>query len=139
MEEDIKVRQDKLHADWPKIDADRGKRRANMKAFNERWRERRLKEKPTKRRRWLSGKPTEKKKKKSRLQEEDGQEESRPRSDGKAGSHSRQDRHQPDEIETQNGTSREDGCQSKGYKGRQKTNSPIRAETKSIQAKADAD
>jgi hypothetical protein len=36
MEEDIKSRQDKLHADWAKIDADqRKKKKADMKAFNE--------------------------------------------------------------------------------------------------------
>jgi Skp family chaperone for outer membrane proteins len=35
MEEDIKARQDKLHADWAKMDADREKRRADIKAFNE--------------------------------------------------------------------------------------------------------
>jgi hypothetical protein len=35
MEEDIKARQDKLHANWAKVDADREKRRADMKAFNE--------------------------------------------------------------------------------------------------------
>jgi hypothetical protein len=35
MEEDIKASQDKLDANWAKIDADREKRRAGMKAFNE--------------------------------------------------------------------------------------------------------
>jgi hypothetical protein len=57
----------------------------------------------------------------------------------KAGSHSRQDRRQPDETGTRNGTSREDGCQSKGNKEDIKTNRAIRAEMKAIQAKADVD
>jgi hypothetical protein len=31
----MKAKQDKLHADWTKIDADRQKRRVTLKAFNE--------------------------------------------------------------------------------------------------------
>jgi hypothetical protein len=32
---DMRARQDKLHADWTKIDADRGKRKGHIKTFNE--------------------------------------------------------------------------------------------------------
>jgi hypothetical protein len=35
MEEDTKARQDKLHTDWAKTDANRENRRADMNAFNE--------------------------------------------------------------------------------------------------------
>jgi hypothetical protein len=35
MEENMKAKQDKLFANWAKQDADREKRRADMKAFNE--------------------------------------------------------------------------------------------------------
>jgi uncharacterized damage-inducible protein DinB len=35
MEEDIKAMQDKLHADWAKVDAYREKRKADIEAFDE--------------------------------------------------------------------------------------------------------
>jgi hypothetical protein len=62
-EENMKVKQGKIHADWAKIDADREKRRAYMKDFNEIIKRRGgLKEKPTRRSGWPSGKLAEKKK-----------------------------------------------------------------------------
>jgi hypothetical protein len=68
MEENTKAKQDKLLADWAKIDADQEKRRADLKAFNE-MTERREAE----RKGGASGKPTEKKK--GRLPEKDGRAE----------------------------------------------------------------
>jgi Skp family chaperone for outer membrane proteins len=55
MEEDLKARQDKLDADNATIDADQGKRRADMKAFNEMMERREavvaVREQPTQRKR----------------------------------------------------------------------------------------
>jgi hypothetical protein len=63
--EDTEAKQEKSRADWAKIDANREKRKVDMKAFNEMM-ERRLKEKPTRRRGRPSGKL---KKKEGRLKE----------------------------------------------------------------------
>jgi hypothetical protein len=107
-----KTRQDKLHAYW--ANADRERRRADMKAFNK-MRDGREAERKAYKQKMMAEWEAEWKKRKADFEKRMDQEESRrKRSGGKAGSHSRQDRRQPDETGTLNGTSREDGCQSEG-------------------------
>jgi hypothetical protein len=66
MEEDMKAKQAALEADMAKIDAEREKRKADMKACKEMMVRREAEKKPTRRRGWPSGKL---KKKDGRLKE----------------------------------------------------------------------
>jgi hypothetical protein len=63
MEENMKAKQDKLLADWAKIDADREKRRADLKAFNKMMERREAERKDYEKKRWAEREADQKKRK----------------------------------------------------------------------------